>query len=60
MFRNDRELYFFNHMLQQLYQLHDILQKIPQEDEKIFVSYFHETIMVSVVRNPNYNLGTGL
>ena len=38
MFRNDRELYFFNHMLQQLYQLHDILQKIPQEDEKIFVS----------------------
>ena len=47
-------------MLQQLYQLHDILQKIPQEDEKIFVSYFHETIMVSVVRNPNYNLGTGL
>ena len=25
-------------MLQQLYQLHDILQKIPQEDEKIFVS----------------------
>ena len=55
MFRNDRELYFFNHMLQQLYQLHDILQKIPQEDEKIFVSYFHETIMVSAVRNPNHN-----
>ena len=61
MFRNDRELYFFNHMLQQLYQLHDILQKIPQEDEKIFVSrYFQGNNMVFIVRDPNYNLGTGL
>lgn len=44
MFRNDRELYFFNHMLHQLYQLHDILQKIPQEDEKIFERVYNDYV----------------
>ena len=37
-FRNDRELNFFNNMLYQLQQLHDVLQKISQDEEKVFVS----------------------
>ena len=37
-FRNDRELNFFNNMLYQLQQLHDVLQKISEDEEKVFVS----------------------
>jgi hypothetical protein len=41
-FRNDRELNFFNNMLYQLQQLHDVLQKISQDEEKVFDRVYND------------------